>query len=336
VPVVALRAGLIVGPDGSSFRMVANLSRRLPLMLTPTWTRSPTQPIALQDVVAVVRACLDTPGLEDQSFDIAGPDVVTYSELLLRAGRALGHERTLLAVPFFTPRLSVLWVSLVTGAPRELVAPLVESLRHRMVARNTALQDRLGLRRTSLDAALRTALDGERPGRTRRRKLLSLPARSTHGDSTVRSVQRLPLPPGWTAERVAGEYLAWLPRRFGPILQIQTDSEGASFRMWPLARPLLVLRRAPGSTEDRQLFFITGGVLARTGAPGAPGRLEFRTVLSGEALLAGVHDFRPRLPWWLYLLTQARVHLWVMRSFARHLARRPESRDPERSAVPAR
>lgn len=334
VPVVALRAGLIIGPEGSSFRMVANLSRRLPLMLTPTWTRSPTQPIALQDVVAIVRACLEAPGVDNQSFDIAGPDVVTYSDLLLRAGRVLGHERRLFAVPFLSPRLSVLWVSLVTGAPRELVAPLVESLRHRMIARDTALQDRLGLPRTTLDAALRTALaKSGGVGRPRPRRTLSLSARPAANESTVRSVQRLPMPPGWTAERVAREYLAWLPRRFGSLLRVETGPDEARFRIWPLAKPLLVLRRDVGSTEDRQLFVIRGGLLARTGGTGAPGRLEFRTVLSGDTLLAAVHDFRPSLPWWLYVMTQARVHLWVMRSFGRHLARESNPRGTPSVAV---
>lgn len=79
------------------------------------------------------------------------------------------------------------------------------------------------------------------------------------------------------------------------------------------------------STDDRQLFFITGGLLARVEGAGERGRLEFREVLSGEAVLAAVHDFRPSLSWWLYTMTQARVHLWVMRSFARHLARSSES-----------
>lgn len=341
VPVVALRAGLVIGPEGSSFRMVANLSRRLPVMLTPSWTRSPTQPIALADVVALVRACLDRPGIEGQIFDIGGPDVVSYSELLRRTGRALGHERALFAVPFFSPKLSILWVSLVTGAPRQLVAPLVQSLRHRMVARETRLQDMLGLPGTPLDEALRTALSGDHQAPVRSGpRTLSLAARPSDEESTVRSVQRLPLPPGWTAARVAREYLTWLPRFFHPLLRVETDGARTRFLLWPLRRPLLELTHVlERSTDGRQLFFITGGLLARVEGPGKRGqlefrgRLEFREVLSGEAVLAAVHDFRPSLSWWLYNVTQARVHLWVMRSFSRHLARSSQSAGGQRSAA---
>lgn len=335
VPLVALRAGLVIGREGSSFRMVEKLSRRLPLMLTPSWTRSPTQPVALADVVALVRACLDRPGIDDRSFDVAGPDVVTYSELIARTGRALGHERKLLPVPFFSPNLSILWVSLVTGAPRQLVAPLVQSLRHRMVTDQNHVQELLGTPGTPLDVALRIALEQGRPGRARStRRTLSLAARSPAEESTVRSVQRLPMPAGWNAARVAQEYLAWLPRFFAPLLRVETEGSQTRFLLWPFRRPLLTLTYVPErSTEDRQLFFITGGLLAHVAGRGARGRLEFREVLSGEAVLAAVHDFQPRLPWWLYTVSQARAHLWVMRSFARHLAR--SSGSPGGQTAPA-
>ena len=327
VPLVALRAGLVIGPDGSSFKMVEKLSRRLPLMLTPSWTRSPTQPIALADVVALVRACLDRPGIDNRSFDAAGPDVVTYSELIARTGRALGHERKLVAVPFFSPKLSILWVSLVTGAPRQLVAPLVQSLRHRMVTDQNHVQELLGTPGTPLDESLRIALERGRPRRApSTRRTLSLAARSPAEESTVRSVQRLPMPARWTAAKVAQEYLAWLPRFFAPLLRVETDGDQTRFLLWQFRKPLLVLTHVPErSTDDRELFFITGGLLAHVAGRGARGRLEFREVLSGEAVLAAVHDFQPRMPWWLYTVTQARVHLWVMRSFARHLARTSES-----------
>ena len=137
----------------------------------------------------------------------------------------------------------------------------------------------------------------------------------------MRSVQRLPMPAGWTAARVAQEYLGWLPRFLAPLLRVETEGEQTRFLLWPFRKPLLTLTHVPEwSTEDRQLFFITGGLLAHVAGRGARGRLEFREVLSGRAVLAAVHDFQPRLPWWLYTVSQARVHLWVMQSFARHLA----------------
>ncbi|HEU4536192.1 MAG TPA: hypothetical protein VFS00_18840, partial [Polyangiaceae bacterium] len=92
------------------------------------------------------------------------------------------------------------------------------------------------------------------------------------------------------------------------------------FYLGPLREPLLVLRYAPDrSSPDRQLFYVDGGLLSGAAA-GARPRLEFRAVLGGAYVLAAVHDFVPRLPWFLYKYTHALVHLWVMRAFSRHLA----------------
>ena len=92
------------------------------------------------------------------------------------------------------------------------------------------------------------------------------------------------------------------------------------FYFWPLRWPLLVLSFSPErSAPDRQLVYVTGGLLAKN-VEGARPRLEFRSVLDGTYVIAAVHDFAPRLPWLLYRFTQALVHLLVMRGFGRHLA----------------
>ncbi|PRP91370.1 hypothetical protein ENSA5_55810 [Enhygromyxa salina] len=143
---------------------------------------------------------------------------------------------------------------------------------------------------------------------------------STRRSDFVRSVQRLVLPPGRDAAWVAREYMRWLPQALGPILRVETAGERSCIYAWPLAAPLLELTLAPArSSPDRQLLYVTGGSLADIEASARP-RLEFRVVAGGETLLAAIHDFAPRLPWPIYILTQARAHLWVMRRFGRHLA----------------
>ncbi len=324
-PVVALRAGLVIGPESSSFRIIEKLVRRLPVMALPGWTRTPTQPIALQDVVELLRRSLDAPGLEQQSFDIGGPDVVDYARLISRTADALGLHRTLFPVRFFSPGLSTLWVSLITGAPRELVAPLVQSLRHPMTAHDRRLQERLGVPGLGLEQTLRTALVAQprvtRPS-SRSRRTLTLAARAAGKKHDVRSVQRLTLPPGWTAQRVAGEYLRWLPHYFHPLLRVEASADGqCQFFAPPLRTPLLELTVAPNQRHSGvELFYLTGGRLVRTDGE-RRGRLEFREVPGAHDVLAAVHDFSPTLPWYVYQATQALVHLWVMRAFGRHLAR---------------
>jgi uncharacterized protein YbjT (DUF2867 family) len=324
-PVVGLRAGLIIGPQSSSFRILERLVRRLPVMALPRWTRTPTQPVALQDVVEVLRRCLDAPGVDGQSFDLGGPDVVDYAQLISRTAAALGLQRKLFPVRFFSPGLSTLWVSLISGAPRELVAPLVQSLRHPMVAADRRLQAALGIPGLSLDAALHLALqplasapDSLRPSA----RTLTLAARAAGARDDVRSVQRLPLPEGWTAEAVAWEYLRWLPRFLRPLLRVETEPSGrCRFFLWPFRRCLLELTLdGRSSTEGRHLFTLTGGRLVDT-ASRPPGRLEFVEMLGKPWVVAAVHDFTPTLPWYLYKLSQAPVHLWVMHAFGRHLRR---------------
>lgn len=319
----ALRASLIVGPGGSSLRMLVNLVRRLPAMILPEWTRSMTQPIALDDVVRALRHALANPAAFDQTYDIGGPDVMSYKDMMQRTARLLGVRRLMLDVPVFSPKLSKLWVSVFSGASRALVDPLVESLRHDMVADDNAMQRWLEPDVLGFEEALQRAIDEQ--GRLKpnpRKALRKKDDAAIRAASRVRSVQRLPLPSGYDAHEVARAYLRWLPQFVGPLLRVDVaDDDAARFHLRGIRRPLLELRYAPSrSSDERALFYITGGVLAEVeDQPTPPGRLEFREVLGGRFLLAAIHDFAPRLPWYVYNATQALAHLWVMHGFGRHL-----------------
>jgi uncharacterized protein YbjT (DUF2867 family) len=314
VPVTAVRAGLVVGAGGSSLRILVRLVERLPIMLCPRWTATRTQPIALDDAVEILRACIEDPAVLGRVCEVGGPDVMSYREMMQATAEVLGRRRLLLPVPFFSPGLSRLWVSLVTGTPRSLVKPLIQSLRYPMVARDRWLQRSIGRDGQPFREALRRAIRGSEPDESRR-------ARLRREDSTVRSVQRLPLPAGWDASRVAREYASWLPRFFRVFLRVERDGARTRFRTRLGSQLLLELEYLPRrSAETRAIFAVTRGLLVGRTAE-RPGCLEFRAVPDGEHVLAAVHDFRPRLPWMLYRASQAWVHLWVMRSFARHLDR---------------
>ncbi|WP_218830362.1 NAD-dependent epimerase/dehydratase family protein [Rubrivirga marina] len=326
VPVTTLRTGLVVGKGGSSLRILVNLVRRLPAMVLPSWTESDTQPVALRDVVRAVRLVLGAPGRFEGAFDVAGPDVMTYREMLEQTAEVLGVERPASGVPILTPKLSTLWVSLVTGSPRALVGPLVASLRHDMVVRDNPVQRAIGPDALPFQAALREAVrpDGQAVPDTRHGHRREDDA-SVREARLVRSVQRFDLPEGRTAEWAGREYMRWLDGFAGPLLRVRTAHDGpawrARFSVRPFPRPVLELTHAPDrSTTDRALFYVTGGMLAQTGGPHR-GRLEFREVLGGACLLAAIHDFAPRLPWALYRLTQAVAHLFVMAQFGRHLSK---------------
>lgn len=322
VPVTALRAGLIVGPGGSSFRVMSNLVRRLPAMILPRWTRSSTQPIALDDVVRAFEIVLDEPAAFEGRFDIGGPDRMTYKEMMSRTAEVMGRRVAMIDVRAFSPRLSIAWVSLFGGEPTALVGPLVESLRHDMLARDNSLQRRLAGGLVSFETAVRAALDatGRDPAPRRKRA-------RRHGNlgsevrlrSRVRSVQRFALPPGTTAGWVAREYIRWVPGFVRPFLRVRPRTHGVfEFALAPAGPSLLeVSIDRTASRRDRRVYRITGGWLVR--GPEPDGRLEFRATPDGRSILVAVHDYAPTLPWYLYNLTQARAHLTVMKAFGRHL-----------------
>lgn len=323
VPVTTLRAGLVIGAGGSSFQMMLRLVRRLPVMVCPSWTMTKCQPIARDDVVALVDHCLGRASSFGQTYDIGGPDVLTYRDMMRQTAEVLGVERPMLPVPVLSPGLSRLWVSTITGAPKELVAPLIESLAHSMIAGDRRLQEEAGVPGLSLRASLALALDEETrtEGLAARRALVREAPRpvSPAASAVVRSVQRLPLPPHRDAAWVAAEYMRWLPRGLRPLLRVEVDeARFCRFYLRPLRTPLLELTFSAGrSAPDRQLFYITGGLLA---TQGGRGRLEFRETPDGHSVLSAIHDYRPRLPWLIYAASQAVFHLGVMRAFGRHLS----------------
>jgi uncharacterized protein YbjT (DUF2867 family) len=329
VPVTTLRAGIVIGLRGSSYGMFRSVLERAPLIICPRWSDSLIQPVALTDVIRLLRTCLERPEDGNRSHDIGCADILSYRELLRRSARLLGLNRRFIRLPFQLLGLSKLFLTLISGFPRQLVAPLVESLKHSLVARDLSFQQQAGIPGESLEQAVRASMTEEIKGesfQTIHRSLTRLKHRiPTVDKNTVRSLQRISLPPGKTARWLALEFTAWLPRFFRFLLRAYTDRAGnltISSRFFKI--PLLELRfaRERSAASDRQLFYISGGILAKKiDLPSRRPRLEFREVLDGKAALVAIHDYRPTIPWPLYNLTQARAHLWVMKNFSRMIAK---------------
>ena len=135
VPTVELRAAVILGSGSASFEMLRYLTERLPAMITPKWVSNRVQPIAIRDVVRYLAACLDLPADVSRSFDIGGPDVLTYRDMMQRYAEVAGLARRIIVpVPVLSPALSSHWVGVVTPVPKSIARPLVESLRNEVVA----------------------------------------------------------------------------------------------------------------------------------------------------------------------------------------------------------
>jgi len=162
VPTAVLRAAVIIGSGSASFEMLRYLTERLPVMVTPSWVSTRTQPIAVRDVLRLLVGCARLPSEVNRTFDVGGPDVLTYQDMMRRYAAVAGLPRRLIIpVPVLSPRLSSLWVGLVTPVPGATARPLVESLRHEVVCAEHDIERYVptppdGL--LSLDQALRLAL----------------------------------------------------------------------------------------------------------------------------------------------------------------------------------
>lgn len=135
VPSAVLQAGIVIGSGSASFEMLRYLTERLPVMVTPKWVHTRIQPIAIRDVLRYLVGCADLPHDVNRRFDIGGPDVLTYFEMMQRYAAVAGlPKRRVFPVPVLTPSLSSHWVGLITPVPASLARPLVESLRNEVVA----------------------------------------------------------------------------------------------------------------------------------------------------------------------------------------------------------
>ncbi|MFE9674262.1 SDR family oxidoreductase [Streptomyces sp. NPDC006259] len=136
VPATVLRAAVVIGSGSASFEMLRYLTERLPVMVTPSWVHTRVQPVAVRDVLRALVGSARMPESVVRAFDIGGPEVLTYRDMMIRYAAVAGLPRRLiLPVPVLTPRLSSHWVGLVTPVPASIARPLTESLRHEVVCR---------------------------------------------------------------------------------------------------------------------------------------------------------------------------------------------------------
>ena len=166
VPVTVLRAAMIIGSGSASFEILRYLVERLPVMVTPRWVSTEGQPIAVDNVVHYLVACLGQPETVGRTLDIGGTDVLTYRDIMQVMAEALGvRKRLIIPVPVLTPRLSSLWIHLVTPLSHRIARPLSEGLRNRVVCRNNdaarLMPQTLLTIREAIDAALGHAQSNE-------------------------------------------------------------------------------------------------------------------------------------------------------------------------------
>ncbi|MFL9832138.1 SDR family oxidoreductase [Flavobacterium sp. ST-87] len=153
-----LRAGIIVGSGSASFEIIRDLVNKLPVMITPKWLNTKCQPIAINDVLEFLTKSLLNPLTYNQNFDIGGPDILTYKEMLLAFAKAKNLRRWIFTVPVMTPKLSSYWLYFVTSTSYKLATALVSSMKVEVICKDTKINELLKVKPMSYDKALSKAL----------------------------------------------------------------------------------------------------------------------------------------------------------------------------------
>lgn len=307
IPYTFFRAGLIIGDSGSSFQILLKLVKRLHVMICPAWTQTLTSPVSLTMVINAMVSAAKSKQHLGQTYDLAGCRPLTYVDMMRLTAQHLGKKRFFIKVPFFSPTLSRLWLSLITGTSRYLVYPLIESLAHPMVAResNCFYPENLSKEYPSLLEGISTRS---------RSKIFQF--RRWFPRRTVRSVQRITAR-GQNASTIADSYYKWLPGITLGIIAVQRTESWIRLRLFNRFSAIELENLPALSDGDRVTFAIRGGLLVKRSGTS---RLEFRLVLNRSFVVVAIHDYAPSLPWFIYLFTQAQVHRLVMYAFGNYLA----------------
>lgn len=160
VPATVLRAAMILGSGSASFEILRYLTERLPVMITPKWVHMPTQPIAITNVLGYLKGCLEHPETRGKTFDIGGPDVVAYQDLFtIFAQEANLPKPMMIPVPVLTPKLSSLWIHLVTPVPAAIAKPLTEGLSLPTICTENSIKSIIPQKLLTCQEAIQRALD---------------------------------------------------------------------------------------------------------------------------------------------------------------------------------
>jgi len=162
VPVTEVRAGMIIGPGSAAYEVIRDLVNHLPAMVTPSWVRSRSTPIALRDLLGYLVSVPDLPAAAGRILDAGGPEAVTYEEVMRCYGRLAGRRPLILSVPVLTPKLSSHWLRFVTSVPTNVARALVEGLEHDFIADDAEIRSLVPRRLMGLEEAARDAIQADR------------------------------------------------------------------------------------------------------------------------------------------------------------------------------
>jgi uncharacterized protein YbjT (DUF2867 family) len=155
--VTVFRAAVILGQGGGSYQMLQYLVERLPLMVCPKWVLTKCQPIAIDDVVEYLVRSIETNETKSKTFDIGGPEILTYLDMMVKYGKTLKKSIKIIIIPYLTPRLSSYWIDLITPVKASLARPLIDSLRHEAIVKDNSIANIIPLHLKNFQKSIKIA-----------------------------------------------------------------------------------------------------------------------------------------------------------------------------------
>lgn len=309
VPVSTLRAGLIIGSKGSSYPILKKLVERLPGLLLPKWAYNTTLPVAIDDVIDGLYKIVERNPNENESIDIGGPSHMTYKDLFKQTAEVLDKRLPTIDLPIIPIWLSKYWVKLISGVPKEMVYPLMDSLIHDMIRNDENIVKDISIGKIDYKESVRNALEEETKTQKKGKS-------SRKGDiKDVRAISRVVLPKDVNMIQLAESYANFLNRITLNVVNSDFNEDNFTISVPCLNKELLLLSKDfKASNNERILYRIVGGDFALD-SDGGNARLEFRRLPNSDACIIALQEYEPTLPWWVYKYTQAKVHKSVMNLF---------------------
>ncbi|EHY92157.1 MULTISPECIES: NAD-dependent epimerase/dehydratase family protein [Staphylococcus] len=309
VPVSTLRAGLIIGSKGSSYPILKKLVDRLPGLLLPKWAYNTTLPVAIDDVIDGLYKIVERNPNENESIDIGGPSHMTYKDLFKQTAEVLDKRLPTIDLPIIPIWLSKYWVKLISGVPKEMVYPLMDSLIHDMIRNDENIVKDISIGKIDYKESVRNALEEETKTQKKGKS-------SRKGDiKDVRAISRVVLPKDVNMIQLAESYANFLNRITLNVVNSDFNEDNFTISVPCLNKDLLLLSKDfKASNNERILYRIVGGDFALD-SDGGNARLEFRRLPNSDACIIALQEYEPTLPWWVYKYTQAKVHKSVMNLF---------------------
>lgn len=309
VPVSTLRAGLIIGSKGSSYPILKKLVDRLPGLLLPKWAYNTTLPVAIDDVIDGLYKIVERNPNENESIDIGGPSHMTYKDLFKQTAEVLDKRLPTIDLPIIPIWLSKYWVKLISGVPKEMVYPLMDSLIHDMIRNDENIVKDISIGKIDYKESVRNALEEETKTQKKGKS-------SRKGDiKDVRAISRVVLPKDVNMIQLAESYANFLNRITLNVVNSDFNEDNFTISVPFLNKDLLLLSKDfKASNNERILYRIVGGDFALD-SDGGNARLEFRRLPNSDACIIALQEYEPTLPWWVYKYTQAKVHKSVMNLF---------------------